>query len=421
MTTTYLLYPTQRYVNGLTASEVPNQAGAMVQNPLYTPKGDKPARDKSLVFLAGLIGVPWQDVATDDTRDDARALTYMTAEELIANNRWDMILGNANNGVLPTDPLMIETPDPRTGTHPLTGDPVGLDVNNDINGHEQNVTKRDDLQYACIFPLGMTRNCEEVDDANACDCNPEDLDRARPLCEPAGGGTVGTTQYFAKAYPGTRHLQVLKDFGAHAIVASICPKNVTAQGSPESDPDYGYNPAVGAIINRLKEALTGKCLPRQLVPETDETLSTYGQVPCAVIEATFNDGSGCAPCDGSQGRADPKPEIRPAVVENLAQTGQCGSGGASCSDLCLCEILQLTGQQLNECQNLSVPPNNLYGYCYIDEAAGIGNAALLANCPPTQKRLLNFVGDNVPQPGAVAFIACIGASLGQAEAPAPAP
>ncbi len=424
-----LLYPTQRYVNGLTALEVPNQAGVMVQNPLYTPKGDKPARDKSLVFLAGLIGVPWQDVATEETRGADRALTYMTAEELIQNNRWDMILGAVDNGTLPSDPLMIETVDPRTGSHPLTGEAVAPATSNnpqenEINGHEQGVTKRDDLQYACIFPLLESRLCMGGAGAaaSACDCNPEDVDRNRPLCQPPGGGAAGTTQYFAKAYPGLRHLQVLKDFGPNAIVASICPKNIDAVGDPASDPDYGYNPAVGAIINRLKEALTGKCLPRQLVPETNPDLPNFGQVPCAVIEATFDPGTGCPACSSLPGRQDPKEEIRPAVIQNLQQTGQCGGAAAPCSSLCLCEIQQLTGGDLNACQTQLAPPNDIYGYCYIDAATDppIGDPALVERCPPTQKRLLNFVGSDIPAPGAVAFIACIGASLGEQQmTPAP--
>ena len=429
-----LLYPTQRYVNGLTATEVPGQDGTLLANPLYTPKGDKPARDSSLVFLAGIVGVPWQDVATEATREDPRALTYMTAEELVANNRWDMILGGS--GVAPTDPLMIETPDPRTGTHPLTMEPVAPPTSTDqqeniINGHEQNVTKRDDLQYACIFPLVTERDCAMAADTNACDCNEEDAPRNRPLCQ-------GTTQNYAKAYPGRRHLQVLKDFGPNAIVASICPKNVDAVGDPASDPDYGYNPAVGAIISRLKEALSGKCLPRQLVPDcgiNDPNLPACdgtncgipggcyspngGKVPCAVIEAVFESeiGAGCAPCDPTSGRIEPQEEIRPAVIDNLSQTGQCGNGANEkpCSSLCLCEIQQLTGGDLATCQDSVGDPSGIFGYCYVDAASDppVGNPAIVDKCPATQKRLLRFVGDNVPQTGAVSFIACIGASLGE--------
>ena len=73
--------------------------------------------------------MPWQDVATPESLTDPRGLTYKTAEQLATPDGngtvWDMILGDTDNGVMPTDPLMIETPDPRTGTHPLTMEPVG--------------------------------------------------------------------------------------------------------------------------------------------------------------------------------------------------------------------------------------------------------------------------------------------------------
>ena len=90
---------------------------------------------------------------------------------------------------------------------------------------------------------------------------------------------------------------MLKEFGANSVVASICPKIAT--GDPNAQPDYGYNPAVKAIIDRLKEALKGKCLPRPLVPnnsaDTKDGLEP-GQVPCAVVEAVLpqNGSCGCA-------------------------------------------------------------------------------------------------------------------------------
>ena len=46
-----------------------------------------------------------------------------------------------------------------------------------------------------------------------------------PLCQGSGG--YSTTQIRAKAYPGIRELQVLQGLNDQAIVASICPANVT--------------------------------------------------------------------------------------------------------------------------------------------------------------------------------------------------
>jgi hypothetical protein len=408
-----LLYSTDRYVNGLTSPTVPDRAGNLVTNPLFMPADGKGARDKALVFLAGIVGVPWQDVATDDSLSGT-GLTYLTAQELKDKGRWDVILGDPNSGLAPTDPLMIETPDPRQGTSPIVNAPLGppesMDPQaNPINGHEVLLPDRDDLQYACIFPLTEARQCTDAN-SNACDCTMKDVGKNRPLCNPPGGGAAGTTQYFAKAYPGTRHLQVLRDFGPNAIVASICPKVTTGQ---PLDPSYGYNPAVGAIIARLKEALTAKCLPRPLVPS-----EATGKVPCAVIETLFPTDGSCN-CD-IPGRTPASETIRPAVIENLQNTGQCGEGtGIDCGLACLCEINQFEGADLEACQNSVVAPANLTGYCYVEGGEGDDKAEenqIVSKCKATERRLLRFVPSaDTPRKGAVTFIACIGASLGQTE------
>ena len=74
--------------------------------------------------------------------------------------------------------------------------------------------------------------------------------RNSPVCQ---GGTDINTQTSGKAYPGARELQVLKDFGDNAIVGSICPKVIGS--NPNSDPNYGYNPLMLEITNRLSDVL----------------------------------------------------------------------------------------------------------------------------------------------------------------------
>jgi hypothetical protein len=241
-----LLYPIERYVDGLSQIEVPDREGELVANPLFVRDGF--VRHPSRVFLAAAVGVPWQDLS-DAASLEGDGLRYLSAAELEAEGRWDVILGDPGSGVLPSDPLMIESPDPRSGTHPLLGVAVAPATSTDpqenpINGHEQAVTKRDDLQYACIFPLADPRVCDGAN-SNACDCNAEDADRNRPLCQPPAGGPASTTQYFAKAYPGVRHLQLLQRIGERSIVTSVCAKNIS--GEP-LDPGYGYNPLSTSIV-----------------------------------------------------------------------------------------------------------------------------------------------------------------------------
>ncbi len=51
-------------------------------------------RGPDLVFYAGIVGVPWQDIATDDTLGTPDTLRYLTSDELTAKQRWDVILGD---------------------------------------------------------------------------------------------------------------------------------------------------------------------------------------------------------------------------------------------------------------------------------------------------------------------------------------
>ncbi|MEI9954672.1 MAG: hypothetical protein WDO74_38310 [Pseudomonadota bacterium] len=422
-----LLYDTGRYVSALKDTTIRLQStGQPVVNPLYDATGsDKAPRDPSLVFLAGIVGVPWQDIADDASLSDPAGLNYLTAKQLVEKDRWPALLGDPHptDGSAPkppTDPFMVETPDVRAGTNTIAKPPVsivGADSKdphaNVINGHEQHIPDFADLQYACTFPLLKPKDCMPNDPA--CDCSPDKAGKLdavvaanSPLCQGAGG-VISATQTSAKAYPGVRELQVLKDLGDNAIVASICPKVTKPNGAPESDPNYGYNPAVGAIIERLKDALKGKCLPRPIETiDVDPTDPSKGQkVLCKVVEAQK---SGCN-CDPAIGRIATDPQILPAVQEQLKRTGQCGNPGQpTCADWCTCEIVQEEGDNLKACQtNQGAPP----GYCYVDK-----DPTLLKNCPENQQQLLRFVDDSVnptPAKGAVAFIACLGKPVGTVE------
>lgn len=257
------LYPWQRYVNALTQPMIDPTAadlgGSTAPNPIYSDlqpgDGDKTIRTTDLVFLAGIIGVPWQDVARDPT-DLVKG--YKSAAELAKADgngmtAWDVILGDPAAYVAPKDPHMIEQIDPRPAgaKDPITGDaiappgsPAGADK---INGHEYTNKLRDNLQYACVFDLPpvAVRDCSQGQ--IACDCdNPQNDD---PLCSAnPNDGNQPTLQTRAKGYPGLRHLQILKGLGDQGIVASVCAKQVGDPGAP----DFGYRPAVAAIVERIR-------------------------------------------------------------------------------------------------------------------------------------------------------------------------
>jgi len=409
-----LLYPTARYVEALTSPTLTLQSDGKTQvpNPLYVPGAQTGVRAKSLVFLAGIVGVPWQDIA-DEASLHGPGLKYLTSTELIAKDRWSLLLGkpDASPPVPPTDPFMIESALERSGTNPITHDPIVAHdamspTASPINGHEQNIPERDDLQYACTFQLASPKLCQPGE--AACDCTAKkhgDVSAVvianSPLCQPPGGGAATTSQSYAKAYPGTRELAVLKDLSEQGIVASICPKS-SASADPASDPNYGYNPAVAAIIDRLKIELGGQCLPRaiQTDPETHQVL-------CKVIEAQ---ASGCN-CK-LEGRAPADPAIAEAVQRQLHDNGRCGGDNQpACASFCQCEILQAQGPDLDACR-LNQP--SAAGFCYVDDP----KSPLVSGCPVNEKRLLHFASraDNrLPAAGAFAYIACLGEPLRSAD------
>lgn len=117
-----------------------------------------------------------------------------------------------------------------------------------------------------------------------------------------------------------------------------------------------------------------------------------------------SDASGhCSPCSSIPGRVDPSRAVARSVNKQLMASGRCSD--TSCPGTCLCELEQATGDALSACQ--SDPNATTPGYCYIDASLGLGDAALLGECPG--QRGLRFVGEDTPRNGAQTFIACVGA------------
>jgi hypothetical protein len=435
------LYPIRRYVDALSESRFDD--GTL--NPVFCNdfvKEDrmecaKTQRDPSLIFLAGIVGVPWQDLANDPT--DLKK-GYRPVEQLAwtpsvfgANNMsapnglpegktlWNMVLGDVDesptkevNGKIeknprygsivptvdPLDPLMKESVAPRTGTHPITGEELvqpggGSPVGHPVNGAEWNITAANDLQYACVFELGQfgPLDCALPENAFGCDCNqsPEN-----PLCW--NGSAYGKVQYRAKAYPGRRQLAVLKGMRSQAIVASVCPSNMSDLNAA----DFGYRPAIGAIVDRLKAALQGQCWNQELEIAQD------GTVPCHVLEAARRDvGTDgrpvCEPCTGSRSEADPSER---KALEQLPIFRENGLN-------CVCQINQTApGPELDACVS-DLIVRGVEGWCYVDPAQEPShNPEIVSSCPPANKRIIRFVGNNVPRPDALTFVWCGGRYLG---------
>lgn len=445
-----MLQPIRRYVDGLTKDRFddgdPNTKDPF--NPVFCPKyAERPdpndpqklavdpteceviPRQKSLVFLGGIVGVPWQDIARNpksllDGYVPAQQLAWtkkeFEAEGLavpkgVTDKRtlWQVILGETtpdmeiDPNVDPADPLMKESVAARTGTHPVTGEPVappGAHQSepgkvNSINGAEWEPAGKGDLQYACVFELPEPITCTGA----SCDCSASSDQTKNPLCWDADAGAYGATQFRAKAYPGRRQLAVLKGVGEQSIVASICPAKVDPDS--RNDADWGYRPAIGAIVERLKSALQGQCWDQPLAPDAD------GSVQCIVVEATKaseHDGDTpiCPPCEGDGPRQEPSARTMAA----LQADPDWQNNGLECA----CVIPQVPAEngRLRSC--IEDPNPQVDGWCYLDpERNPNADKASLASCPDGQRRLIRFVGatSEIPKAGSLTFLQCVGAEI----------
>jgi hypothetical protein len=430
---TDFLYPTERYVNAFSSPLVAGSAPDLalsegedgVENPIFF-SSDGEERPTDRVFVAGIVGVPWQLIARKDASEQpsltegldasgAEVGGFQSYKELDEGGTWKRLLPESAIDQ-PDSALMIESPDMRL----LEG------KDEEVNGGDW-TTRYTDLQYACIFDLEETswKECTQ-DTGGNCDCDdPAD----KPLCA-KGVGTnptndpedppnqPNTLQVRAKAYPGTRVLQVLQGLEGQGIPASICP----AQTSDVTARSYGYTPAVFSIIDRLKGALQSSCQPREL--PIDENYD----VPCIVIEASDSDGdedasttSSCEALCAESGRAPIGDETKAAAkVVRTTLDGEDTDTARSYD--CLCEIEQLTGKPSDadwesspryRCQYEQFPPtDSVNGWCYVDASATppVGNPDLrdIAQCAPTERRLVRPVNNGVVKSGGRLYITCSG-------------
>ncbi len=386
-------FPIDRYVKGLSARQVPDRNGehpagkgfnyvgtANCSNPLFStnlptsPTADlchltPGPRTADLVFYAIIGGVPWQLLTEDPTNMTAGNKAPFKASLNVDD--WTRILGKdpANYDTSGIDKHMLESATPRAG--------VGAD---DVHTNEWQPTSADlRLQFACTFKLPAPKDCTLIANHGACDCQTA---TASPLC---GDGTANpkTTQILGKAYPTVQELQVANKLGEQSIVASLCPR----EPSDTTNPDYGYRPAVRAIVDRLKNALANQCLPEALT--ADET----GNVPCLILETLaaapgLNQGNACDP---AKGLTQPDPAVLAKFIEgvNAANGGDAGEQMGP-----VCQVTQLTKKDFvnDSCADSPKP-----GWCYLTEGATGGT------CP----QAIKFSTAGNPGVGAKVSLQCI--------------
>jgi hypothetical protein len=225
-----------------------------------------------------------------------------------------------------------------------------------------------------------------------CDCGGASTElnaTKNPLCQ--SGTTFTQNQLRAKAYPGTRILQMLQGLDPdQAIVASICPANLDMK--KVDAPDYGYTPAIQALLSRLRTVLRGRCLPRQLEVDSD------GQVPCVVVEVSKSNGKCDCTLAGRQVADDA------IITDDMKDAGNC-----------FCELEQIKDMQASDLCKTSSEPGAAAGngWCYVDPSQGkdgkpdTRQCGIVEKCRSTEQRLIRYVNSaSEPRGGATAFILC---------------
>jgi len=394
----------QRYVDGLSKTMVPDRdhevhdmsqyasQQANCTNPLFAaalPDGSDttPAtlcnlphgqRTQDLVFFAIIGGVPNDLLYTNGDPENGQFKLDLGDDD------WTKILGKdpASYDQTGIDPRMIESTSARAGV--ASGEWNTLTSNAFI-----------DLEYACTFDLPGPKDCTDPKYAHACDCegNAASDPNGPPLCD----STTKTTQVRGKAYPTIRELRVAKGLGKQAVVASLC-----AHDTAPADvglPGYGYNDAMQAIVNRLKQELAAQCLPQALEVQSDCT------VPCQALEidSTQTDQSAACTDPGlSQPDADTLARFRAQFLASL------GDSGASQAVPSLCVLAQLAPSSINgtSCTNASPgyagpscaqDPNAGPGFCYVTGAAA-------GEC---QTQAIQFSASGQPKNGRTVQLQCI--------------
>ncbi len=392
-------YPISRYTDGLKNQKVPDRTTEHLikvsadgksrdiggylgtgkcTNPLFAAKLPRPGdpdfcnlprgtRTADLVFFAVVGGVP-NTLLHFDPNDPEKSR--------ISPDDWTKILGQdpAHYNYKGISNYMVESKGARPGQPPpsATRGDLGPDP---VNGREWD-TAGNDLQYACTFQLPTPRTCTAQD--TSCDCAA--MGTNPPLC----GATLGE-QVRAKAYPTIREFMAVHDLVDQGVIASLCPISLTV---PKSDPTYGYNPAVKAIVDRLKNALTTQCLPQKLTRDP-----TNNQVPCLVLAQLG------LPTDSCQmARLPlPAPEILQKFLDaQKAASGDPKDGGVDLSKLPVCQLPQLTVGAGMSCKD-----DHSEGWCYVENVTGGGSPA--GRCP----QALIFSGATSALAGAKFSLQCI--------------
>jgi hypothetical protein len=424
------------------ASDVPDSnevTPGSINGSLCHLTGGPSIRTPRDVFFAHIGGVPHQLLQStpgDETCPAGTPAGDCPQKPTLTQDDWTRILGRGpaayayavNQGHAASvsydytgiSPYMIEAQSPRNNipapystpasvppvsslsgpSFGTTGDPVRPDP---VNGREF-ITNQGthgvvvDREYACIFelPQQYQKDCGTLGgsgiDYTSCDCVPpakgtqaNTPEQTSPLCSPSPATGAYTLQAYAKAYPTTRELTLAAMMGQQGIVSSLCPIRTIPTAAGTSDPLYGYNPAVNAIVDQLASVLAGQCIP-------PEPVSGSGDVPCQVLVTFSPNGNGppssteCASFGNGAYQ-----NVEPEELSELLAQGDAG-GGLPAGVTCL--LAQLPSHDGGTCVGGTTP-----GWCYVSGSSVPAGSAC--------SQQISYSDPSVVPPGATINLHCI--------------
>lgn len=363
------LWGRQRYVDAFTKQSVLGSDRKTGNNSVFAGG----FRDPSMVQVAAIVGVP--DVLVSNEDRSPKELTDLD---------WERLVGPVGK----RDPHMIEAIAPRAGISPFGGD-RSVDS---VNGGDRHVPGGNDLQYACIGPRPA---------AKSADCLQPDAHLTNPICANDG------TQTFMKAYPGLRHLRIVKELGASGLVGSICRDS--------------YAPLLGRLATRIRDDLGVDCVRMSF------NNGNQDDTGCRIFESLpdgFDAGRRCEElgrglCTPGAAPCEDKPHSPSAAAAILGFPIQVQVDGSPTTQFTqataeganvylnandghkhlLCQVRSLQGEALQACRTQDEPAVD--GSCIATDPSLIS-----ASCARRGGGWLRLLGGASPPDGAEVFRLC---------------
>lgn len=170
----------------------------------------------------------------------------------------------------------------------------------------------------------------------------------------------------------------------------------TASGSSAASGIYTFF----AGTMSLETPVTLHCLPMPL------DVSADGSIPCTLLH--FSPPGACD-CSSFGGLATPDPRLLEIGRGILRDMRACDTDTTQpCASACACEVGQYAAAERASCLSDPAFAPDTWGYCYVDPYAAepLGDRALVADCPSSQRRVVRVGGSSGD--GSSLVMACTG-------------